>query len=91
MTYTIIARNDGPFDVTGARVTDNMPSELTLVTWTCSDDAGANCPASGSNNIDVSVSLGGRHDGDLHGDGTVTATSGNAGEHGHDHGAQWLD
>jgi hypothetical protein len=34
-----------------------MPSELTLVTWTCSDDPGANCPASGSNNIDVSVSL----------------------------------
>jgi uncharacterized repeat protein (TIGR01451 family) len=57
VTYTIIARNDGPFDVTGARVTDNFPSGLTLVTWTCSDDAGANCPASGSNNIDVSVSM----------------------------------
>ncbi|MEP7204022.1 MAG: Stk1 family PASTA domain-containing Ser/Thr kinase [Ilumatobacteraceae bacterium] len=57
VTYTIIARNDGPFDVTGARVTDIMPSGLTLVTWTCSDDPGANCPASGSNNIDVTVSL----------------------------------
>ncbi len=57
VTYTIIARNDGPFDVTGARVTDDMPPQLNSITWTCSDDAGANCPASGSNDIDVAVSL----------------------------------
>ena len=56
VTYTIIVRNDGPFDVTGARVTDNMPSELTLVTWTCSDDPGA-IVRQRINNIDVSVSL----------------------------------
>jgi serine/threonine-protein kinase len=58
VTYTIIVRNNGPFDVSGARVTDDMSTQpLTEIEWDCSDDAGANCPSSGSDDIDVAVSM----------------------------------
>jgi uncharacterized repeat protein (TIGR01451 family) len=77
VTYTIIVRNNGPFDVTGARVTDDMSSEpLTSITWTCSDDAGANCPSSGSDDIDVAVSLSVGTTVTFEVKATVTATSG---------------
>jgi hypothetical protein len=49
---------------------------MTSVTWTCADDAGANCPSSGSNNIDVSVSLDVGTTVTFTVTGTVTATSG---------------
>ena len=77
VTYTIVVRNNGPFDVTGARVTDDMSSApLTSITWTCSDDAGANCPAAGSNNIDAAVSMSVGTSVTFEVKATVTATSG---------------
>ncbi len=58
VTYTIIVTNAGPSAVTSARVNDNVPDQLTSVSWTCVDDPGANCPASGSNDINnVAVDL----------------------------------
>ncbi len=58
VTYTIIVTNAGPSSVTLARVNDDVPNQLSAVSWTCVDDPGANCPASGSNDINsVAVDL----------------------------------
>ena len=57
VTYTIVAKNFGPYDALGATVVDNVPSLLTGVTWTCVATAGSSCPASGSGNINVTVNL----------------------------------
>ena len=58
VTYSIIVTNAGPSPVTSARVNDNVPDQLTSVSWTCVDDPGANCPASGSNDLNnVAVDL----------------------------------
>jgi len=50
--YTIVARNNGPADVTGARVLDILPPELENATWTCTGTGGASCTASGAGDID---------------------------------------
>ncbi|HET7064431.1 MAG TPA: DUF11 domain-containing protein, partial [Rudaea sp.] len=55
-TYTLVAANNGPSNVTGATVTDTFPSSLTC-SWTCSASSGSSCPASGSGNISSSVNL----------------------------------
>jgi choice-of-anchor A domain-containing protein/uncharacterized repeat protein (TIGR01451 family)/uncharacterized repeat protein (TIGR02543 family) len=56
--YTLEVTNHGPAAVTGARVTDTMPAQLTAVTWTCTASAGGACPvASGSGNINTTVNL----------------------------------
>jgi hypothetical protein len=57
VTYTIKATNLGPFDVTGARVTDTVPSALTGVTWICAATGGASCPASGSGSGDINETV----------------------------------
>ncbi len=59
VTYTIKASNLGPFDVTGARVSDTVPSALTGVTWICAATGGASCPASGSGSgsLDETVNI----------------------------------
>ena len=57
LTYTIIARNNGPTAVSGAPVTDTFPSTLMGVTWTCSASAGSACPASGFGNVNQNVDL----------------------------------
>jgi uncharacterized repeat protein (TIGR01451 family) len=36
ITYTIVASNAGPSDVTGATVSDPLPAQLSAATWTCS-------------------------------------------------------
>ncbi|HKI85769.1 MAG TPA: DUF11 domain-containing protein [Thermoanaerobaculia bacterium] len=56
MTFTIMAGNDGPADVTGASVTDTFPAELSC-TWTCTATAGSSCTASGTGDINDSVDL----------------------------------
>jgi hypothetical protein len=43
--------------VSGAFVSDIMPSGLSGVTWTCSPGSGASCPGSGSGNINTPVDL----------------------------------
>jgi uncharacterized repeat protein (TIGR01451 family) len=56
-TYTIVVSNLGP-DASNGTVTDNLPTILTNATWTCAATAGSNCgAASGSGNINTSVSL----------------------------------
>ncbi|MEN9706031.1 MAG: hypothetical protein RLZZ393_1910 [Pseudomonadota bacterium] len=52
--YTIVAKNNGPADVIGARLTDLFPTALTGVTWTCTATGGAACvPASGTGNLNA--------------------------------------
>ncbi len=47
LTYTIVVRNDGPADVTGATVTDNLPAQIASWQWTCAPTGGATCAGSG--------------------------------------------
>lgn len=55
--YTIVVHNAGPNDVSGARVRDILPVNLTAASWTCVADVGATCTASGSAGIDDSIVL----------------------------------
>jgi uncharacterized repeat protein (TIGR01451 family) len=57
ITYTIVATNNGPSNVTGATVSDTLPASLTSVTWTCTASAGSSCTGSGSGNISDTVNL----------------------------------
>ncbi|MGH9802200.1 MAG: DUF11 domain-containing protein, partial [Blastocatellia bacterium] len=58
ITYAIVVRNNGPSTVNGATVTDNVPTKLTNVTWTCTPSVGAACAVpSGSGNINTTVNL----------------------------------
>lgn len=56
VTYTITAANVGPDGVTDATVADTFPATLTC-TWTCVGTGGGTCTASGSGNINDTVSL----------------------------------
>ena len=56
--YTIVASNAGPSDVTGATVSDPLPTGITTATWTCVASPGSSCAASGSGAInDATVHL----------------------------------
>ncbi len=44
-TYTVVASNSGPYDVTGATITVNKPVQITSWTVTCVADSGATCTA----------------------------------------------
>lgn len=55
--YTVVVTNNGPHPVTGATVMDTAPEGVTFGGWTCSGAGGAACPASGSGNLNVSVTL----------------------------------
>jgi uncharacterized repeat protein (TIGR01451 family) len=56
--YTIVVRNNGPNDVFGIPVTDNLPAVFTNATWTCVASAGSSCQAaSGAGNINTTVNL----------------------------------
>lgn len=57
ITYTITASNSGPRPVAAARVTDNVPSDITAVTWSCVATGGATCAGSGSGSIDDTANL----------------------------------
>ena len=51
-TYTMVVRNNGPSQATGAKVLDTMPSQLTGVSWSCSASSGGSCgTSSGSGSI----------------------------------------
>ena len=54
-TYTITASNAGPSNTT-ATVEDTFPASLTC-SWTCAGAGGGTCSASGSGNINDSVTL----------------------------------
>jgi len=57
ISWTIGVTNAGPFAANGALVTDDFPSTVSGVTWTCVPAGGASCPASGSGDIAASVNL----------------------------------
>ena len=57
VTYTIVATNNGPSNVTGATVTDTLPATITGATWTCVASSGSSCTASGSGNIADTINL----------------------------------
>jgi uncharacterized repeat protein (TIGR01451 family) len=58
VTYNITVSNLGPDAVTGAGVSDTIPSGISGATWTCTASGGATCPAaSGSGNIGGLVNL----------------------------------
>lgn len=57
VTYDIVVANDGPADVTGARVGDVFPSSMSCL-WTCAAVDGAQCTAGQvAGNIDHPVNL----------------------------------
>jgi uncharacterized repeat protein (TIGR01451 family) len=57
ISYTIVASNAGPSTATGATVADTIPANITGATWTAVYAGGASGPASGSGNINASVTL----------------------------------
>jgi uncharacterized repeat protein (TIGR01451 family) len=57
LTYTLTVTNDGPDASNGTQVSDNFPSSLSGVTWTCVASGGASCPSSGNGDLDASVDL----------------------------------
>ena len=61
VSYSVVARNNGPTNVTAYNVgiNDTIPPELTGVTWTCVAAGGATCvDASGSGNaLDTTANL----------------------------------
>jgi uncharacterized repeat protein (TIGR01451 family) len=58
VVYQIVVGNSGPDDVDGASVVDNPPAGVTFTSWTCTQGAGAVCPAaSGSGPINGLVSI----------------------------------
>lgn len=56
VTYTIVVSNIGPGNAPGSIVTDTFPS-TNDVSWTCAAVNGADCPASGSGNLNTTVDL----------------------------------
>ena len=59
LTYTVIVKNTGPSQATGAKVTDPLPTALQGAgfTWTCTPSAGATCAAKGAGNITDTVTI----------------------------------
>jgi len=56
--YTITVTSAGPLTVTGARVTDIFPPELTSITWTCAGAGGGTCgTGAGSGDINTTINL----------------------------------
>jgi LPXTG-site transpeptidase (sortase) family protein len=63
LTYTIVVTNNGPADVTGAVVSDNIPDQIESWTWECTDNltppvGPSDCTAySGDDNFSDTVNL----------------------------------
>ena len=58
ITYTVALTNNGPASVDSAdapTLLDNLPANITGVSWTCAGSGGATCTASGSGNINTST------------------------------------
>ncbi len=53
--YTIVVTNNGPHAADGTTIVDDLPNWATGVTWTCSAQNGAVCPADGSGDINTSI------------------------------------
>lgn len=55
--YTLVVSNAGPSAVTGAVVTDNFPTSLSNILWSCVGIGGGACAANGTGNISQLVDL----------------------------------
>ena len=55
LTYTLVVNNLGPSNVPTATVADTLPAGLSAATWTVSYAGGAAGPASGSGNINATL------------------------------------
>lgn len=55
--YRIVVSNLGGGQVNGARIVDATVGDVTALSWTCTPQGGAHCPASGSGNIDFFADL----------------------------------
>ena len=76
ITYTIVAANSGPSFVTAANVADNVPANITGVTWTAVySGTGSSGAASGSGNISTAINLAAGGSATFTLSGTVLATS----------------
>ncbi|MFN0145908.1 MAG: beta strand repeat-containing protein, partial [Dehalococcoidia bacterium] len=56
-TYTIVASNAGPSNVTAATVADTFPAAISGATWTCVGAGGGTCTGAGSGNLSDTVNL----------------------------------
>ncbi|MET7373497.1 DUF11 domain-containing protein, partial [Micromonospora arida] len=56
-TYTVTVTNGGPSDAVGATLTDSLPGPLAGFTWTCEASAGSSCTASGTGNINDTITV----------------------------------
>jgi uncharacterized repeat protein (TIGR01451 family) len=57
-TYTIVASNAGPSNVTNAAVVDTLPAAITSATWTCVASSGSSCgAANGTGSLATTASL----------------------------------
>jgi uncharacterized repeat protein (TIGR01451 family) len=45
ITYTVVGRNNGPREVTGATIADTVPAAIASVSWTCTGAGGGVCGA----------------------------------------------
>jgi uncharacterized repeat protein (TIGR01451 family) len=57
LVYTIEVRNGGPSLATGISLTDNLPPELTAISWQCNTSPGGNCSVSGTQTGNVNTLL----------------------------------
>lgn len=57
VTYTVVVANDGPNDVSGATVANQVPSLIGDITWSCVASAGASCSSGGLGQINDIVDL----------------------------------
>lgn len=75
ITYTMTARNNGPTAVTGARVVNDLPANITNVSWTAAYSQDATGAASGTGDIDTLITLGNGSIAIFTITGTVSATA----------------
>ncbi|MFG1894923.1 DUF11 domain-containing protein [Micromonospora zamorensis] len=57
LSYTVTVTNGGPSNAVGVTVADPLPEPLSGFTWTCEATAGSTCAASGTGNINDTVTV----------------------------------
>lgn len=57
VSFIVVVANDGPDEVTGATVSNQLPGLIGDISWTCDASAGATCSAAGVGQINDVVDL----------------------------------
>ncbi|MGC4785736.1 DUF11 domain-containing protein [Micromonospora zamorensis] len=57
LSYTVTVTNGGPSNAVGVTVADSLPAPLSGFTWICEATAGSTCAASGTGNINDTVTV----------------------------------